>query len=278
MPIPVDAKTNLKIKPGKALKDGGKFGTSRLVSARIVDLEMNCGKLAGSETDCLCVVESLEVEVVCEIRLNPEKIRTGYFDIDKLKGDKGKKDGDQLCPPSEGHLKLDEQNVLVHECSHCEDIASVIREEVKKQLDRAQNGTKKQQETGAAVTPQLLATCPCDDQATCKKALCGLVRERFKAIANKRVLEFVKRASQHKKKSQTERTARVKQRDDLVARKEPGEKVPAKKPKRGKGDPKYREQLRELLAELLAGDAGKSLFEKPKKGDPPTGCDQALGG
>lgn len=150
---------------------------------------------------CNCNVTKIKVTVTCVIRLNSSRIRKGCFNPKSMIGIScRKKNGNYV--PKEGHYKLDEENVKIHEFSHCEDIKNIIDRALKNYFS-----SKTFQQSVA-----------CVEKIRTQRELQDRVIRLAKQKAKQAYKKLVASSKKHKKSSRTERKARETQLEDLQKR------------------------------------------------------------
>lgn len=191
---------------GPDIRGGSKFGETRLDRIRPWRIDAQCAPLERSSRTCQCRLTRVDIIADCIVRLNTRKIARSFFDPDPAnpRGYEGRRENGRYVPESPDHLPLDEESVLIHERSHCKDIADAIQRHVKEELER--------------VEASLIAQCPCDQQDLCHRALMNMVATRVRALGTQAYEELLRDAEEHKRQSATERQARQAQIDDFQQR------------------------------------------------------------
>jgi len=201
MAITVIAQTRME-----RLKDLGsssrRWGVTELKEVTILGIEYSRGPSDCSPGRCMCVLTEIKLEVNCVYRLNPTNIERSYFDPDSARPRAYVADE----PRDPSHRKLDERSVLVHETSHCEDIAEAVRGDI----ERAFNKGKPEK--------QHWWECACERLDDCHDGLLKLVTKRVKGHGAEAHAKLRRQARKHKSKSATEVKARRAQIDDYAAR------------------------------------------------------------
>jgi hypothetical protein len=194
------------IERGPDLHGGTKFGETRLDAIRPWRIDARCTPLERGSRTCQCQLTRVDIVADCIVRLNPQKIARSFFDPDAAnpRGYEGRRENGQYVPDEPDHLKLDDASVLVHEQSHCKDIADAIQQHVKAELER--------------VEAALIAQCPCDRDDLCHQALMKMVVARIRALGTDAYDALVRDAETHKTESATERRARQAQIDEYTQR------------------------------------------------------------
>jgi hypothetical protein len=198
---------NYTIEPGPALRSRGrKFGETKLDEINSTRIDAQCSPVERGSRTCQCRLTRVHLDITCIVRLNPQKIARSFFDPDpnNPRGYEGRLVNGQYVPESPDHFPLDEESILIHERSHCLDIADAIQAHVKQQLEQVESS--------------LIAQCPCDRQDLCHSALMNMVVARIRALGARAYEELLRDAREHKRQSATEREARQAQIDDFNQR------------------------------------------------------------
>lgn len=196
---------------GRDLRSSSKFGSTTLEEIRPWRIDASCTPVDRRETECRCRLTRVDVIVTCEVRLNPRLIARGFFDPnpEHPRGYVGRRENGRYVPEAPDHIPLDEESVLIHERSHCRDIADAIQEAVKSALDRNEE--------------DFVTLCRCERKRLCYQALLRMVRTRIRALGQEAYEELLRDAHRHRSDSETERRARQAQIDDFEVRDEQAE-------------------------------------------------------
>jgi hypothetical protein len=187
-----------------------KFGVTTLDEIRVMGVRSECSPVAPRSTDCRCRLRRVDLRATCIVRLNPARIARAFFDPDpdNPRGYTGRRENGRYVPESPDHIPLDEESVLIHEWSHCRDIADAIQAAVKQALDANEAG--------------LFAFCPCNRPSLCDETLLRMVRDRVRALGTDAYRDLLRDAARHGTGSETEARARRAQIDDFRTREEEG--------------------------------------------------------
>ncbi|MCB1034088.1 MAG: hypothetical protein KDD47_09675 [Acidobacteria bacterium] len=168
---------------GKDLsKNTRKFGTTRFTKVGIRAIGLDCQRIGKGQV-CRCRLESIELDVCCEIRLNPKRIRGRFFDLRERKAvDKpGDTEAQRRRRPA-----LDEQSVLVHESSHCDDVAEAVRKAVVAALGKNEALFRGQ--------------CLCSRRDLCLVQVRRLIEGRILGLARKAARDLSRTANRHRQR------------------------------------------------------------------------------
>lgn len=194
------------IERGPDIGSGTKFGQTTLDRVRAWRIQTQCAPLERRSNVCQCRLTRVDIVADCIVRLNPRRIARSFFDPDprRPRGYVGRRVNGQYVPESPEHFPLDEESVMVHERSHCKDIADAIQASVKQALEQ--------------VEASLVAQCACEREDLCDQALLAMVAARLAAIGTAAYEELLRDADEHKTGSATEGAARRAQIDDFNQR------------------------------------------------------------
>jgi hypothetical protein len=194
---------------GPDLHGGSKFGETKLDRIRPWRIDAHCAPVERGSTTCQCQLTRVDIVVDCVVRLNPQKIARSFFDPDPAnpRGYEGRRVNGQYVPESPDHYPLDEASVLLHEQSHCRDIADAVQSRVRQELEK--------------VEATLIAQCPCKSEHLCHESLMNTIAQRIRALGVEAYEDLLADAETHKRESATERRARQTQIDDFQRRDQP---------------------------------------------------------
>lgn len=219
-------------------KSTRKFGTTRFTGIRIRDIDLACSRI-GKSNLCACRLTCIELDVCCQIRLNPKRIKGRFFDLDQKKAveDPGETEEQRRRRPP-----LDEQSVLVHEKKHCDDIAEEVRSTVADALKKNARDFQ--------------ARCLCTRRDLCLSQIRRLFQNRIAALARKAASDLSKKANAHRERRRgedpgTEEKARDAQVQDYRdnPKREKRIQLPSKKEK----DREFKEAAARLKEKFKAG-------------------------
>jgi hypothetical protein len=146
----------------------------------------------GKRSDCVWRLIKVQIRVMMRIEFNSEKINDSFFDPDS-----DNPHGYTANAPREAdHFRLDEDNVLVHEESHAQDIVDAVQKRIQEELNRP------------GVEEQLVITHQCEDEQGAYYRLHNLITARISAIGMDAFEALLEDFQRHQTGSATEKKAR----------------------------------------------------------------------
>lgn len=173
----------------------------------------NPDSAANLNKTCVCRLDTISFDADFVMRFNPKRIENCWLNWNTKDAYEAKK------PKDHNDCKVDKANVETHERSHVDDIIKKIKEEIEKAINKNQDS--------------YVCTRLCRQKDRCLESIKKMIAARITALGNKAWEDLTSDAEAHYRESDTEKTARAKQcqeiREKLEKLKEKNDKKSGKK-------------------------------------------------